>query len=335
MKNEKSQLGKSGLEVSRLGLGTVEIGIPGYGVEKKDFINEKDAIYLLESAVDMGVTYIDTARGYGVAEERIGKSNISTRKEVIVGTKCGQFLKQTPNMPAEDLEKKIREEINESRRLLGYDTLPLVQLHIELPDYTNLDVLVEIMNELKAEEKVAHVGIATRGYDVPRAAINSEFFETIQLAYSILDQRMSGDDALTNQNNESSESGSTPASSNNILALAGASNIGIINRSVLLQGSLTPARTHLPSELSTLKANADAAATIADELGISLPSLAMRFSISNPHVSTCLLGTTKPRRLEEALAAIEMGPLDTEVLARLYPLSITDESQVDPSKWPK
>jgi aryl-alcohol dehydrogenase-like predicted oxidoreductase len=306
------KLGKTSLQVSPIGLGTVEIGVADYGVGHKGLPTDAEAETLLKSAVEAGITYIDTARGYGVAEERIGKSGITKMEGVVVGTKCGQWLKNEPDLHGSELEKRIRDDIDTSRTLLKLEVLPLVQLHIELPDFTNLNELIEIMSKLKAEEKVLHVGIASRGEDVPRAAVASGFFETLQVAYSILDQRME-----------------------DIVKLAHENKIGVLNRSVLLKGALTPARENLPEALNPLKANADAAAAIAQKLEIDLPTLAIRFAASNAAISTILIGTTKPQRIVEAIAAAEAGPLPADMVSRLQELGITAPEQVDPAKWPK
>ncbi len=306
-----NKLGQTRLEISRIGLGTVEIGLP-YGIGVTALPTDAEAETILRSAVEMGITYIDTARGYGVAEERIGKSGISTMEGVVIGTKCAQFLKQEPDLHGAELAKRIREDIDTSRRLLKREILQLVQLHIELPDYTNLDELIEIMQKIKDEQKVQHVGIATRGQEVPLAAIESGFFETLQTAYSILDQRMAP----------------------KVLPAAQAKNIGVINRSVLLKGALTVRSAQLPDQLADLKKNAGMATKIAEELGISLPELAIRFAASNPAVSTILVGTIKPQHLESALKAASQDPLPQEILDKLYSLAVTDENQVDPGKWP-
>ncbi len=311
MQPDYNMLGKTGLEVSKIGLGTVEIGLP-YGIGVKDLPTEKEAEHILRSAVDMGVTYIDTARGYGVAEERIGKSGISNMSGIVIGTKCGQFLKNEPGLHGPELEKRIREDIETSRKMLQQDQLQLVQFHNELADYTNFTEFVEILTKLKDEGKVAHVGVSTRGEEAPLAAYATDFFETSQLAYSILDQRMAA----------------------SVLPAAQAKNIGVINRSVLLKGALTPKANQLPDELKPLKENAVKAALIAEELGITLPDLAIRFVASNPAISTILIGTIKPHHLETALNAASQEPLPKEVLQQLYALAINDPMQVDPGKQP-
>lgn len=310
MTQDAALLGTTGLRVSKIGLGTVEIGLP-YGIGVTALPTDAEAEHILRSAVEHGITYIDTARGYGVAEERIGKFGIAQMKNVVIGTKCGQFLKQEPDIQGAELEKRIREDIDTSRRLLKQDQLQLVQLHIEMPDYAHVKELVEIMEKIKSEGKVAHVGVATRGENVPLVAFTHEIVETSQLAYSILDQRMNAQ----------------------VLRTAKEKNIGVINRSVLLKGALTPANEKLPEHLSPLKKNARAAADIATTLGIDLPALAIRFAASNPAISTILIGTINPTHLETALAAVTAGPLPQDILEKLYSLAIDDQKQVDPSLW--
>lgn len=306
-----NSLGKTGLQVSRIGLGTVEIGLP-YGIGVKDLPTDVEAERILKSAVEMGITYIDTARGYGVAEERIGKSGIGKMSGVVIGTKCGQFLKNEPNLRGAELEKRIRQDIDTSRSLLHQEQLQLVQLHNELPDFTDFRELIEILQKLKDEGKIAHVGVSTRGETAALASYETNFFETSQLAYSILDQRMS----------------------KQVLPTAHQKNIGIINRSVLLKGALTPGATKLPEQLTPLKHNAQKAAAIAAQLGCDVPALAIRFVASNPAISTILIGTIEPHHLKTALAAVEAGPLPPTTLAELAKLAIEDETQVDPGKWP-
>lgn len=315
-------LGRTGLNISPIGLGTVEIGLP-YGIGVKDLPTEQEADRILKTAVELGVTYIDTARGYGVAEERIGKSGIGNLPGVVIGTKCGQFLKNEPDLRGPELAKRIRADIDTSRAMLKQEQLQLVQLHNELPDFTDFRELIEIMQKLKDEGKIAHVGIAIRGEQAAQAAIATNFFETMQIAYSILDQRM-------DHGNTSLDKGRAGG----ILALAQQKNIGVINRSVLLKGALTSNQTKLPEQLNSLIKNASLAAEVAAELGMELPMLAMRFVISHPAVSTALIGTIHTEELKTAQAAAAQGPLSPNTLTKLYSLAIDDPTQVDPALWP-
>src|SRR5690606_18932773 len=89
----KRKLGNTGLMVSEIAFGGVEIGMPyGIGIQgEKDMLSEKQAITLLHTATDMGVNFFDTARMYGNSETLMGKAFRDRRKEVIIATKCFHF----------------------------------------------------------------------------------------------------------------------------------------------------------------------------------------------------------------------------------------------------
>jgi len=304
-------LGNTDLQVSPIGLGTVEIGL-AYDIADKSLPSEAEAERILKAAVELGITYIDTARGYGVAEERIGKSGIAAKTGVVIGTKCAQFLEQGEDPRGAELQQRIHDEITTSLKNLQTDSLQLVQLHGGSKEQIERGELIDIMQQLQTDGLVQHVGIAVRGEEAAQAAIDAGFFASIQLAHSILDQRMA----------------------TGVLPSAQAKNVGIINRSVLLKGALTPKRSYLPEELQPLIAAADAAEHIATEAGLDLPTLAIRFVLSEPSVSTALIGTIKPHHLESAITAAEAGPLPADVLSELKKIGLTDPDQVDPSHWP-
>jgi aryl-alcohol dehydrogenase-like predicted oxidoreductase len=119
-----------------------------------------------------------------------------------------------------------------------------------------------------------------------------------------------------------------------VLPAASQAGIGVINRSVLLKGSLTKLRHQLPPGLELLRASADKAEQIATNFDTDLPTLAIRFALSNPHISTVLIGTNKIENLTLAVKAIEAGLLPQEIISQLKKLALTDLNQVDPAKWP-
>src|SRR3989344_5167951 len=188
-KIKKRKLGRTGLEVSEIGLGTTAIGYL-YGLGPRDLPSEDEAIDYLKKVVDLGVNFIDTAPFYQTAEERIGKSGIAKKDGVIVSTKCGHALDRGEDMDALALEKKMKEEVEESMRKLDVDHLELVQVHGGSVEKIKNGSIINAMQKLKDEGKVRFVGISVRGEEVALAAIDSGFFDTIQVAHSILDQRM-------------------------------------------------------------------------------------------------------------------------------------------------
>lgn len=304
-------LGRTGLSVSPIGLGTTEIGYV-YGIGPRNLPSEDEAIKLLHRAVELGITFIDTGHFYGEAEARIGKSGISKLPGVIVSTKCGHVLDRGEAISDEDLAKAMREEVEESLRRLELEVIPLVQVHGGTAARIKDGSIIRAVQKLKSAGLVQWVGISTRGEETPLAAIESGFFDTLQLAHSILDQRM------------------VPR----VFAEAKKRNIGIINRSTLLKGALTPASQYLAPELADLKRNSDAAAAIARELGTDLPSLALRFALSNDAVHTVLVGSNKIKNIESAVRAAKQGSLPEEVLKKLRALAVSDPLQIDPKNWP-
>lgn len=313
MKNimPQKKLGRTNLLVSKIGLGTVELGYT-YGIGPRTMPSETEAIKILRAAVDMGITFFDTAHFYGSAEERIGKSGIAKMDKIIVATKCAHALDKEANISTKELSKQIRAEVEESRKKLDLDILPLVMLHGGSKEQIEKGDVIEIMQKLKDEKKIEYTGITTRGEEAPRAAIHSGFFDVIQIAYSILDQRMN----------------------KSVLPEAKKNKIGVVARSILLKGVLTPAVIHLSSELSKLKEYSARAAIIAKRLGMELPELALRFALSNDYVDVALIGTNNIAHIQNAVTSAEKDPLPAEILSELKELAIDEVSLVDPSHWP-
>jgi aryl-alcohol dehydrogenase-like predicted oxidoreductase len=309
MRTTRSQ--KTGFEISRLGLGTAEIGF-SYGIGARPLCSEAEAITLLKQAVELGITFFDTANYYGLAEERIGKSGILKDPRVIVETKCAQFLEKGEVYSGSELEKKIRDQVEDSLTKLNVEALPILMLHGPSKQQIEQGELIEIVKKLKQEGKVRATGVSTRGEEAPLAAIASDFFDVIQVAYSILDQRMS----------------------TNVLPAATDKHVDVVNRSVLLKGVLTPLRQILPPGLEPLSEHADKAEAIAQSLGINLPELALRFALAEPTIATSLIGTNKPANLEKAVAAANAEPLPNDIVEQLTALAISDPQQVDPARWP-
>ncbi len=304
-------LGRTNLKVSAIGLGTTEIGY-AYGIGPRDLPDEKSTIDLLKRAVDLGITFIDTGHFYGAAEERIGKSGIAKIPGVIVSTKCGHVLDRGEKITDKELATQFRKEVEESLRKLDLEFISLVQIHGGSAEQINSGVISTIMSGLKKEGKLKHFGISTRGEEAPLAAIEDGNFETLQLAYSIMDQRMSAQ----------------------VFKEAKKHDIGIINRSVLLKGALTPARIHLAPTLVGLRKNGDKAEAIAKSLGIDLPTLAIRFALSNLAIDTVLVGSNKIKNIESAARAAEAGPLAKEIIDELITLAVSDPMEIDPKNWP-
>ena len=307
-----TQLGRTGLKVSRIGLGTAEIGF-AYGIGDRAVPTQAQASMLLRGAADLGITFFDTANAYGLSEERIGKSGILKNPEIIVETKCAQFLEKGESVDRQELEKRIRDQVAISLKVLQVESLPILMLHGPSKEQIEKGDLIEIFSSLKKEGLIRFTGVSTRGIDAPHAAIASDFFDVVQVSYSIADQRIS----------------------EMILPFALEKNVGVVSRSTLLKGAFTPLHGNLHAGLTGLKKCVSEAEMIATSLGIDLPTLAIRFAISNQDISTSLVGSNKIANIGNAIKALEAGPLPKEIVAQLAALAVSDVDQIDPARWPK
>lgn len=307
---EQRRLGWAGFPASVLGLGTVELGMRyGIGVEAPP--PRAEAVALLQAAVEKGIAYIDTARSYGVAEELIGESGIGAKPGVVIGTKCGAFYEQGEDPRGGELQRHIAEEVDASLTALRRERLDFLQVHGPSAEVIERGELVEVLRGLKKQGKVRFFGVATRGEEAAIAAAKAGDFQALQVAVSILDQRMR-DRALP----EASTAG-----------------VGVIARSVFLKGALTPRREFLPKHLELLRERADAVEDFVRRHGMSIEEAAIRFVLSLPEVSTLLIGTTRTGHLDAAIAAVQKGPLPKTIMAELSAFRIDDEKLVDPKQW--
>ena len=309
---EYKTLGRTGLRVSRIGLGTAELGF-AYGIGCRSLPTEAEAIWLLQHAVNWGVNYFDTAYFYGIAEERIEKSGITKDPNVVIATKCGQFLEAGEDPRGFELEQRLRDQVEGSLRNLRLDSLPILMLHGGTKEQIKRGELTALLKEFYKEGKARFLGISTRGEEANLAAIQSGAFDVIQVAYNILDQRMA----------------------ENVLPAAARNELGIINRSALLKGTLTNRAPQLPEQLKVLQENRDLLNSIANGLKLDLSSLALRFNLSEPWLTSVLVGTNKPENLNKAVLIADLDPLPLVLIQALKSFAIDDPMQVDPARWPK
>ena len=306
-------LGRTGLRVSRIGLGTAELGF-AYGLGNRILPSEDDAVKFLKTAVDLGVTYFDTAYFYGVAEKRIGKSGIVKDSNVVIATKCGQFLEAGEDPKGLELEQRLRDQIEGSLRNLRLDFLSILMLHGGTREQIERSELTGLLKKFQKEGKARFLGISTRGEEATLAALQSGVFDVIQVAYSILDQRMV----------------------DHVLPLAARDEIGVINRSALLKGVLTDSSPQFfPKQLRVLEENRDFLKAISRGFHCDLSLLALRFNLSEPWVTTVLIGTNKIENLIQSIRASVLGPLPSVLVNALKSFAINDPMQVDPINWPK
>jgi aryl-alcohol dehydrogenase-like predicted oxidoreductase len=177
---KKRVLGKSGLEVSALGLGCMGLSF-GYGPAA----DKQDAIKLIRTAFERGVTFFDTAEAYGpfVNEEVLGEAVAPFRKDVVIATKFG-FKEGKPILGTDSRPENIRSVAEASLKRLGTDVIDLFYQHRVDPNVPIEDVAGAVKN-LIHEGKVRHFGMSEAGAQNIRRAHVIQPVAALQSEYSL------------------------------------------------------------------------------------------------------------------------------------------------------
>ncbi len=179
---QKRKLGKSNLEVSALGLGCMGMSF-GYGPPG----DEQEMIAVMRSAVDLGVTFFDTAEVYGpfTNEELVGKALSPIRKQVVIATKFGfQFDANGKQAGLNSRPEHIKEVAEASLKRLNIDAIDLFYQHRVDPNVPIEDVAGAV-KELIQAGKVRHFGLSEAGVQVIRRAHAVQPVTALQSEYSL------------------------------------------------------------------------------------------------------------------------------------------------------
>ena len=179
---KKRTLGKSGLEVSALGLGCMGMSY-GYGPAP----DKQEMISLLRAAVDRGVTFFDTAEVYGpfANEELVGEALATVRDRVVIATKFGfKISPEGKQIGVDSRPEHIREVADASLRRLRTDRIDLLYQHRVDTDVPIEDVAGTV-KELIAQGKVKHFGLSEAGVQTIRRAHAVQPVTALQSEYSL------------------------------------------------------------------------------------------------------------------------------------------------------
>ncbi len=177
---KKRILGKSGLEVSALGLGCMGLSF-GYG----NAINRQDAINLIRTAYEKGVTFFDTAEAYGPYEneELLGEALAPFRHKVVIATKFG-FKEGKPPLGADSRPETIKAVAEAALKRLKTDVIDLFYQHRVDPNVPIEDVAGAV-KELISQGKVKHFGLSEAGVQNIRKADAVQPVTALQSEYSL------------------------------------------------------------------------------------------------------------------------------------------------------
>lgn len=177
-------LGKTGLNISEISLGTWQVG----GKWGSGF-DEKNADRILNEAIDQGINFIDTADVYEnrQSEAAVGKLIRSRSEEIYIATKCGRFI--SPHTNEGYQPKVLREFVEHSLRNTGLDRIDLIQLHCPPTEVYYRQEIFEEFDKLKQEGKIAHLGVSVEKIEQAIKAIEFPNVCTVQIIFNMFRHR--------------------------------------------------------------------------------------------------------------------------------------------------
>jgi aryl-alcohol dehydrogenase-like predicted oxidoreductase len=177
-------LGKTGWEVSEIGLGTWQVG-GGWG---KPF-DPKQAEQILHAAFDKGINFIDTADVYdgGLSEAAVGKAVRDRTEKIYVATKCGRRIQ--PHVNEGYTPERLRKHVEDSLRNMGLEQLDLIQLHCPPGPVYHRDEIFGLFEDLKNEGKIAAMGVSVERINEAMTAMKFDIVSSGQIIFNLFRQR--------------------------------------------------------------------------------------------------------------------------------------------------
>src|ERR1700687_1311244 len=217
-------LGGTDLRVSRLGVGTAAFGLDGYGIltPGEGNVDRTDAIANIHRAVEGGVNFFDTAPAYGCSEEVLGEA-LADHKNCLVATKV-PIPANLNEISQSELTHWVNQFLDESLRRLRREVLDVVQIHNATVDVLQPGNMVSCLERAREAGKLRYIGASVYGEDAALAAIRTGKIQILQVALSLLDQRMR----------------------DKVIPEARSAGLGVLTRSALLKGALTKRAQWLP-----------------------------------------------------------------------------------------
>jgi len=305
------QLGATDLRVSRLGAGTAAFGLDGYGILSpgESNVDRVEGIASIHLAVEGGVNFFDTAPTYGCSEELLGEA-LADHKDCLVATKVS-IPENQDGISQSELNRRVNESLTESLRRLRREVLDVVQIHNATVHVLQQGNMVSSLERAREAGKLRYIGASVYGEEAALAMIGTGKIQILQVALSLLDQRMR----------------------DKVIPMAAAAGIGVLTRSALLKGTLTKRVQWLPPGLLALSQASERAVRELGTSWESLPNMALRFCLSVEGVHCVLSGVRNSAEVEDCLAACAEGPLAPVLLNKAYGLGLRDDLLLNPSHW--
>src|SRR6478752_5404952 len=306
---EHVRVGDSGLKVSRLALGCMSYGDPTTPGAHEWSLVDEDAQPFFRQAVELGITFWDTANVYqaGTSEEVVGRAitRYSRREDIVLATKVFGRMHDGPG--GQGLSRKaIMEQIDASLARLQTDYIDLYQIHRFDPE-TPVEETMEALHDVVRAGKVRYLGASSMyAWQFAKLQHAADLggwtrFASMQNQYNLL------------RRHDEPE----------LMAMCADMGVGLVPYSPQGKGRLARPwgeqshRSTVDHVVQAFDSPLDepvvnAVQTVADARGISMAQVALAWVLNNPAVSAAIVGATKPHHLSEAVAALDIHLTDDE-----------------------
>jgi aryl-alcohol dehydrogenase-like predicted oxidoreductase len=303
-------LGRTGIKVSEIGLGTWAIGGDEWGP-----VEDAESIRAIQRAVELGVNFIDTADVYGAghSEELVARSLADlSRDEYVISSKAGFDIYSQPGVPGgagQNFNPRYLEHaLEQSLDRLNTDYIDVYHLHNPSLEVIERGEALETLVNARKSGKIRSIAVSVSSPEEAIASIETGVVDALQLIYNLLDRRPE----------------------NEVFPLAKEHDIGIIVRTPLAHGLLTgkyDTDTEFPEGdfrrgkpddwLETNIPKVNRLRFLSKGSDKTLPQAAIAFVLSNDVVSVAIPGAKTVDHVEENVAASKIAPLTLEELQRI------------------
>jgi aryl-alcohol dehydrogenase-like predicted oxidoreductase len=283
---EKRQLGKTDMQVTRLGVGLSEIGFGG--------ISEDVAADVLNAALDGGINFLDTAECYNVSEELVGKAVSHRRSEYFLATKTGHV--SGGYVGKEWTAQTVSDSIDRSLKRMKTDYVDLMQLHSCGIDVLEKGDVIAVLQKAKQDGKTRYIGYSGDN-DAAMWAVNSGIFDTLQTSFNLVDQK----------------------ARLGLLQKAKEKGMGIIIKRPIANGAWGAAKS--PSGYADEyfeRAQKMLALGNLSEAPESRILLALGFTLAHEEVGVAIVGTKTPKYMQGNIKMLDELPISKVAIAELY-----------------
>jgi uncharacterized protein len=304
------------LDVSRLGLGTVQFGVD-YGVNNPSGrVPPEEVRLILETALQRGCNFLDTSRVYGASEEVLGATmqELGANDSFVVCTKL-DLPESFGELPDSALLQATKECVYTSLEALKQDSIPFYLTHRAEYKHHRGGIVWNCLKGLQDEGVVQHLGASVgTGPEEAQQYLADPSVEMLQIPFNALDSRWVRSGVLDDARKK---------------------GVGVVTRSCYLQGLVLMGANRVPKRLGYARVYVERLESLSAELGMPLKELALRYVFSTPEVHTTVMGVDSAEQFLENLALAERPPLPAHVVRRVQEaFADVPDTVVNPALWP-